>query len=127
MTRWDTDNLNAAHTARELQQEFDCNLVDQLREVNGGKLAYTNTSNAIRLNAADRIEQLERKLVQKMQENGLAEESYCNLEKQLDAEKALADQLAAQLQGWWDCADTFPWRDDKDRKALAAYRKARGL
>jgi hypothetical protein len=34
-------------------------LVKRLREVTGGKLQYTNTPNHLRLEAADRIEELE--------------------------------------------------------------------
>ena len=38
-------------------------LMDRLRGVTGGKLDYTNTPNSLRLAAADRIEQLEEKLL----------------------------------------------------------------
>lgn len=80
-----------------------------------------------------RIEQLERDLkavaiAEPMTATGILQgREIGQLEQDLAAEKALADRLAAQLQGWWDCFDTFSWRDHEDREALAAYRKARGL
>lgn len=56
-----------------------------------------------------------------------AQAEISRLQAELAAEKALADRLAEQLQRWWDCFHTFPWRDGDDRSALDAYRKARGL
>lgn len=52
-------------------------LVDRLRTVTGGKLHSTNTSNAMRIAAADRIEQLEWELNQERNaSNKLVESLY---------------------------------------------------
>lgn len=76
-------------------------LAEQLRECSGGKLAFTNTPNWLRIQAAERIEHLERDLA---------------------AEKALSDWIAASY--------AMSLNDKAKVKAcpsLAAYCKSRGL
>lgn len=92
----------------------------------------THWERCIEIEAADRIEQLERELavMVKAQEANL--QSLADTEAELAAEKALADRLAEDLDGYReaidpDCKDHCCQYARETEAVLAAYRKARGL
>ena len=76
------------------------------------------TRDPLCIEAADRIEQLERELAHKVRQVSQISEGWRIAEADLYAEKALGDRLAAKLS-WYGV--------DPSEGAYAAYRKARGL
>lgn len=123
MTRWDSDNLNAAHTQRELSEIEVCN-----KPVDG--MTYDICEAAVPMRdyraLQDRIEQLERELAvagsvnydlrQQLQDQTILRE---NIDEELAAEKALADAL-------WRIVKGIALMDEAC-DTCDAYRKARGL
>lgn len=140
MTRWDTDNLNAPHTQRELQQEWGgdgvSDLVKRLRANNAYKYTGIVThaaadriemlerevaaSYANQVSMADRIKQLERELVEQVNKKV----GYYN---DWMAEKALAEFTEAIILKIINGPQVECIPDNDIQADIAAYRKARGL
>lgn len=136
MTRWDSDNVNAAHTQRELEQEYggDCvsDLVKRLRDpcghspnsMDGYERDAVGFRDKICTEAAACIEQLERELAEVRADGYTWRDLALKRGGQLAAEKALADQGREVVQHWVDHSHHPCQLSDE---FLAAYRKARGL
>lgn len=125
MTRWDTDNLNAAHTQRELDQEFgpviDCeigggNVFADLGFENADLMALQSDNKGLR----DRIEQIERELAEQVNKKV----GYYN---DWMAEKALAEFTEAIILKIINGPQVECIPDNDIQADIAAYRKARGL
>lgn len=98
-------------------------IIQRLLDMHGGKMAYTNTSNNLRLSAVEEITQLRAELARLRDVDGLYQilfRDFCDrgkiintLESDLAAERELADRTMRALAESrnWNCIDL---EDDRD-------------